>query len=212
MAMIRPALPRLAILTVALLVAAGVWWQSSRVSPVTGAVRDPSASPAGSDIAALTEASVTPSVAVASRQNGRCGLAERPPPEFASRNYRRSGFAWILRQLGASEALLDQIARGDVASAVTALKERASNGDGAAINSLGEIAYQHCYLGRDDQTLEAYKAAQFAEAKALPPSDTAWFHAALGGDINFDKRLNAVCGQLIDQNQVLEWVSARAPG
>ena len=41
-------------------------------------------------------------------------LPSRPSANTASRNDRRSGFAWILRQLGASEELLDRLADGDL--------------------------------------------------------------------------------------------------
>jgi hypothetical protein len=134
----------------------------------------------------------------------------RPPAASASRSYRRSGLAWILRQLGASEKLLDRLVDGDLVAAITELKQRAQGGDPAAINILGELAYQRCYLGRDDKTLNEYEAFQLTNARALPPNDLAWFSTALRGDIAYDKQFNSACKQLIDQDQVRSWVAARA--
>jgi hypothetical protein len=47
---------------------------------------------------------------------------------------RRAGFAQILRQLGASEKLLDRLTDGDVAAVLTELKAQARAGDPPAIN------------------------------------------------------------------------------
>jgi TPR repeat protein len=134
----------------------------------------------------------------------------RPPAASASRSYQRSGLAWILRQLGASEKLLDRLVDGDPVAAITELKQQAQGGDAAAINILGELAYQRCYLGRDDKTLSEYEASQLTNARALPAKDLAWFSTALRGDIAYDKQFNSVCKQLIDQDQVRSWVAARA--
>jgi TPR repeat protein len=134
----------------------------------------------------------------------------RPSAEVAARNYRRQGFAWILRQLGASEEQLNRLTDQDLLAVFSELKRKAQSGDPAAINILGEIALQNCRLGRDDATLEAFAASQITEAQALPPKDAAWFTAAMHEDIAFDKRVNAACKQVIDQDEILSWVTARA--
>ena len=136
-------------------------------------------------------------------------LWARPPADVAARNSRRAGFAWILRQLGATEMQLDRLADGDFAGLVTELKQKAQGGDADSINMLGEIALQNCRLGRDDQTLEEYGAAQIAEAQVLPPKDANWFATAMREDIAFYKRVNATCKQVIDQDEILSWVTAR---
>jgi TPR repeat protein len=137
-------------------------------------------------------------------------LWTRPTAEVAARNYRKSEFAWILRQLGATELQLDRLADGDVAGLVTELKQKAQSGDADSINMLGEIALQNCRMDRDDETLAAYAASQIAEAQAFSAIDTAWFTAAMHEDTAFDRRVNAACKQVIDLNEILSWVTARA--
>jgi hypothetical protein len=137
-------------------------------------------------------------------------LWARPPAEVASRNHRKSGFAWILRQLGATELQLDRLADGDFAGLVTELKQKAQSGDADAINMLGEIALQNCDLARSNDTLRGFKQRQLLEAHALPALDSAWFTAILSDDIAFDTRVAEVCKQLIDQDEILSWVWARA--
>jgi hypothetical protein len=75
-------------------------------------------------------------------------LWARPRPEVAARHYHRSGLAWILRQLGASERTLDQLTDGDLIPALNQLNAQARAGDPAAVNVLGWIALQDCRLGR----------------------------------------------------------------
>jgi hypothetical protein len=99
----------------------------------------------------------------------------RPAPDVAARNSRRFGFAWILRQLGASEEQLDRLADLDVAAVIAELKQKAQNGDAASINILGEIALQNCQLGRDEATVESFVASQIRDARAVPGIDGAWF-------------------------------------
>ena len=129
---------------------------------------------------------------------------------MAARNDRRRGFAWILRQLCASEQLLDRLAAGDIVAVLMELKARAKSGDPTAINVLGEIAYQQCYLGRTDDVLEGYQASQLTSAQALPSMDRESYSTALREDIAFDKQMKAACSQVIDQDQVQSWVEARA--
>lgn len=134
----------------------------------------------------------------------------RPSPQVAARHSRRRGFAWILRQLGASETLLDRLAGGDVVAVLTELKANAQSGDPTAIIVLGEIAHQQCYLGRADDALEGYKESQLTSAQALPSTDREWFGTAVRDDIAFDKQMKSACNQVIDQDQVQSWVAARA--
>jgi len=137
-------------------------------------------------------------------------LWAKPPAEVAARNYRRQGFAWILRQLGASEEQLNRLSDQDLLAVFLELKQKAQGGDTAAINILGEIALQNCGLGRNDDTLEAYATSQIADAQAFPPKDAAWFTAAMHEDSAFEKRVNVACKQVIDQDEILSWVAARA--
>ena len=116
----------------------------------------------------------------------------------------------ILRQLGASEQLLDRLVAGDAVAVLTELKAQAQRGDPTAINVLGEIADQQCHLGRADEVLDGYQASQLTNAQALPSTDREWFNTALRDDIAFDKQMNVACNQVIDQDQVHSWVAARA--
>src|SRR3974377_1412722 len=93
--------------------------------------------------AAVLPAFATKTVAV----SRLCG---RPSPQDAARNGRRYGFAWILRQLGASEDQLDRLADLRFAEVLTELKQKAQAGDAASINILGEIAQWNCRRGRDE--------------------------------------------------------------
>ena len=69
---------------------------------------------------------------------------------------------------------------------------------------------QRCYLGRDDATLDGYQASQLTQAGTLGPMDSAWFDEALRSDVAYDKSVMAVCKELIDPDQVFEWVAAKA--
>ena len=135
------------------------------------------------------------------------GLWVRPSAEVASRNHRRSGFTWILRLLGATESQLDRLTGGDASAVVKELKEKAQAGDPGAISVIGQVAFLNCRLGR---TIGAYKSRQISEAQALSAADRDWFTSTLNDDIDFDKQLHTVCDQLIDTNEVLSWVKARA--
>jgi hypothetical protein len=135
------------------------------------------------------------------------GLWVRPSAEVASRNHRRSGFVWIMRLLGATDSQLDRLTGGDVFGVVKELKEKAQAGDPASVQMLGQLAFLNCRLGRN---IGAYKTRQIAEARALPTADRDWFTSTLNDDLAFDGQLHTVCDQLIDTNEVLSWVKARA--
>ncbi len=171
----------------------------AKVSPVAG-IPAPVESRASSSTLATTRPKVAPI----------SSLWARPDPKLAARNYRRQGFAWILRQLGVSEQLLDQLADGDVVAVLQELKSRAESGDTKAINILGEIAYQQCTLGRSADTLDAVEAERLQEARRLPEVDADWMSTALREDVAFDKSVKAACSQVVDQAQVMQWVSAEA--
>jgi hypothetical protein len=134
----------------------------------------------------------------------------RPSAEVAARNFRRQGFAWILKQLGATDAQLNRLADQDILGVLLELKQKAQSGDPNSINILGQITLQNCRLGRNDDILEAHAASQIADAQGFPPQDAAWFSAAIHEDTAFDKRVNAACRQVIDQDEVLSWIRARA--
>jgi len=131
----------------------------------------------------------------------------RPSAEVASRNHRRSGFAWILRALGATESQLDRLIGGDAVALVKELKENAQGGDAPSIQMLGQLAFVNCRLGR---SLSAYKLRQLTEAHLLPADDRDWFTSTLNDDLAFDKELHSVCDQLIDTNEVNYWVKTHA--
>jgi TPR repeat protein len=136
-------------------------------------------------------------------------LWTRPPAEVAARSSRRHGFAWILRQLGATEEQLDKLADLDIARVIAELKQNARDGDAASINILGEIALQNCRLGRDDETVKNFVASQIRDVPAASTVDASWFAAVMHEDEAFYKNMNAACGQL-SQNEVTSWVAARA--
>jgi len=134
----------------------------------------------------------------------------RPTAAVTARHERRSGLAWILRQLGASDQLVNRLASRHVAEALTELKQRANAGDPKAINILGEFAFQQCYLGRSPAMLDEGLAMEVADARTLPPADAAWFDAVLREDIAYDKQVAAACQQTVNVDRVFELVKARA--
>jgi hypothetical protein len=140
------------------------------------------------------------------------GLWMRPPAEMAARQFRRQGYAWIMRQLGASEELLDRLANGELASVLRDLKKGAQSGDPAAVNMLGEFAYQACHLGRSEEVLSGFESRQMADARMLPPDDESWFDKALHEDVTHDKAVASVCKQQIDVDEVLAKVAAQSAG
>jgi TPR repeat protein len=137
-------------------------------------------------------------------------LTARPSADIAHRNEERSGFAWILRPFGASEKTLDRLADGDLDALVTELKQQAAAGDGTAINVLGWIAHQKCYLARSDEQIDSWEQSQLSSSVSLPSADAAWFAALLQKRGARDRQFASVCNRLIDQNQVTTWVTALA--
>src|SRR5271154_3087296 len=88
----------------------------------------PGSAPIGAS--ARTHVSSTPVLQTVAAANGGnftkpSSLWVRPTAAMVSRNHRKSGFAWILRQLGATEKQLDRLADGDVAGVITDLKAKA---------------------------------------------------------------------------------------
>lgn len=136
-------------------------------------------------------------------------LWTRPPAKVAARNDRRQGFAWILRQLGATEEQLNRLADLDIAGVIAELKQKAQAGDAASINILGEIALQNCYLGRDDATVASYVASQIRDVQAVPTIDASWFSEVMREDEVFNKKVYAACAK-VDVDQVMSWVTAQA--
>ena len=136
-------------------------------------------------------------------------LWERPAPETAARNSRRYGFAWILRQLGATEDQLNRLANLDIASVLSELKQKASAGDASSVNILGEIAYQNCRLGRDDATVKGYVDSQIRDVLAVPGIDSSWFSTVMRDDEAFYKKMYDACAH-VDVDEAMSWVKARA--
>jgi len=136
-------------------------------------------------------------------------LWARPDPKVASRNGRRYGFAWILRQLGATDEQLNRLADLDIAGVIAELKQKAQAGDAASINVLGEIALQNCYLGRDDAAVASFVASQIRDVQAVPGIDASWFTAVMREEEDFYKKVHAACAQ-VDVDGAMSWVKAQA--
>jgi hypothetical protein len=124
----------------------------------------------------------------------------RPSPVDAQRNSERSGYAWILRQMGMSEADLDSLASDGLAAVLKKLAMEADRGDRSAILSLGWLA-RRCSLSRNEDQLDSYRQSQEQAARLLPPADSAWFAAFLNQDIDTDKQHITDCA-VIDQDRV----------
>lgn len=137
-------------------------------------------------------------------------LPPRALPPIVGRNEGRSGLAWVLRQLGADDALLDRFVDGDLVAVLSDLKRRALAGDASAINILGFVAYQKCHLSRSAEGLREWEAYEARQAASLPAADAAWFNSALRQVDVTEERFIAACEQVIDQDQVATWLDARA--
>jgi hypothetical protein len=124
----------------------------------------------------------------------------RPNPVDAYRNSARSGYAWILRQMGMSERDLDRLASGGFAALLQDLAKDADRGDQSAILSLGWLA-RRCYLSRNEEQLNSYQQSQSQGARLLPPADSAWLTSFLNQDIDTEKQHATECA-LIDQDHV----------
>jgi TPR repeat protein len=137
-------------------------------------------------------------------------LWTRPPPVLAAYRSERAGLAWIMRQLGASDRLIDALAGRHIAAAVGELQRHAMAGDPRAVNVLGEFAYQQCHLGRTPEELDQFAALARTNARRLPPADAAWFDATMQADVAYDKRIAAVCARMVNVDQVMARVEAQA--
>lgn len=133
----------------------------------------------------------------------------RPAAAVAARNDQRSGFAWILRQLGtASETLLDRLAGEDLGPVFSELQEQAFRGDPSAVNIVGWISAQRCH-GRPDEVLDSYLQYQLTQAQELPSNDAGWFAALIRVEADYDKKINAACTRL-DSGRIAALVTRRA--
>jgi hypothetical protein len=124
----------------------------------------------------------------------------RPDPVDAYRNSKRSGYAWILRQMGMSEADLDRLVSNDFAPLLKDLAKKADQGDQSAVLSLGWLA-RRCALLRNEEQLNSYQQIQSQDARLLPSADSAWFTGLLNQDIATDRNRIADCA-VIDQEHV----------
>jgi hypothetical protein len=124
----------------------------------------------------------------------------RPAPIDADRNSKRSGYAWILRQMGMSEPDLDRLASNDFAALLKDLAKKADQGDQSAILSLGWLA-RRCSLSRNEEQLNSYQQNQSQAARLLPSADSTWFTSFLNQDIETDKNHITECA-VIDQDYV----------
>ncbi|HSZ09223.1 MAG TPA: hypothetical protein VK794_11865 [Steroidobacteraceae bacterium] len=187
---------------IVLMIGIGLW----AVLPKSGASAVPADLPVTKNTAHESQA---PPVIAAAKLVKTSDLWTRPSAEVASRNSRRSGFAWILGQLGATEDQLNRLADLDIAGVIRELKRKAQDGDPASINILGEIAYQNCYLGRDDPVVQGFVDSQIRDVQAVPAIDASWFSAVMQDDLAFYKKVHAACSE-VDRDQVMSWVKARA--
>lgn len=186
------------------MIAIGVWVILPKHSDLRGSVAE------GSVSEIPVHASQVPgSFAAIKADETVSNLWGRPAPEVAARNSRRYGFAWILRQLGATEDQLNRLANLDIAGVLSELKQKASAGDAASINILGEIAYQNCRLGRDDATVKSYVDSQIRDVPAVPAIDSSWFSALMRDDEAFYKKVYDACAH-VNVDEVMSWVTARA--
>lgn len=124
----------------------------------------------------------------------------RPSPVDAYRNFERSGYAWILRQMGMNESDLDRLASGGFAALLEDLMKRADQDDRGAILSLGWFA-RRCAESRSEDQLNGYQQSQLQDARLLPPADAAWFTSFLNQDIDTEKQRITEC-TVIDQGHV----------
>jgi hypothetical protein len=172
------------------MIAIGIWAVLSKHSLLSG-------SNAHSPIAAVVaKAEQVPKVATQDTLAENAKVWDRPSASVAARTSRRSGFAWILRQLGATEEQLNRLADLDIAGVILELKQKARAGDAASINILGEIAYQNCELGRDDATMERFAASQIRDVQAVPGIDPSWFTAVIREDEAFNNKVHAACAEV----------------
>jgi TPR repeat protein len=133
----------------------------------------------------------------------------RAPAAIAHRHEERAGFAWILRQFGASEATLDRLAQGDLNELMADLKRQASRRNATATNTLGWLA-RRCSTLRSPEVLHSYNAAQKAQAQMLSPSDANWLTSLIDEDETREGALSTACASEINQVEIEALVSARA--
>ncbi len=187
-----------------LTIAIGVWVSLPKHSSPSGSVA--ASGPVGTIPA--HEVPIHPAISPI-KTAAATNLWTRPSPDVAARNNRRYGFAWILRQLGATEEQLNRLADLDIAGVIAELKQKAQAGDRASINILGEIAYQNCYLGRDNATVESFVASQIRDVQTVPGIDASWFTAVMREDEAFYKSVHAACVQ-VDVDEVMSLVKTQA--
>jgi hypothetical protein len=133
----------------------------------------------------------------------------RTSAALAHRREERAGFAWILRQFGASETTLDRVAHGDLSELMADLKRQASKGDATAINTLGWLA-RRCDLLRTPEMLDRYDAAQKLQARTLPQSEAIWLISLIDEDEARGHALSSACSSQINQDEIGAMVKARA--
>ena len=187
-----------------LTIAIGVWVSLPKHSSPSGSVA--ASGPVGTIPA--HEVRIHPAISPI-KTAAATNLWTQPSPDVAARNNRRYGFAWILRQLGATEEQLNRLADLDIAGVIAELKQKAQAGDRASINILGEIAYQNCYLGRDNATVESFVASQIRDVQAVPGIDASWFTAVMREDEAFYKSVHAACVQ-VDVDEAMSRVKTQA--
>ena len=147
--------------------------------------------------------------AAATTQSKGATLWVRPSAEATSRNRRRSGYAWLMRQVGMTESQLDRWIDGDASGLVNELKDKTRAADPTSINILGQLALLNCRAGRG--RLIDFKSRQITEAQtsSLTQTDKDWFTSTANDDIAFDKQIESLCDQ-IDTEEVRSKVSTLA--
>jgi hypothetical protein len=123
---------------------------------------------------------------------------DRPSAATAHRSHERSGYAWILRQFGADETLLDRIAQDDISGVVTALRPLAERGEPMATRVLGWLSWR-CDGHRDDSTLQSWADHEQQAARTLATADSTWFGDMIALDLESERKLSAACDVLPDK-------------
>jgi hypothetical protein len=183
-----------------LMIASGIWVVLPKHGDSSGV--------AGGPVTAIPVHSLgVPGSLVAMKAVEASSVWTRPAAEVASRNRRKSGWAWVLPQLGATAQLLDRLVGGDLKGVMAELKGKAQAGDLVSIRVLGQLVAINCRPSRGGLT--RLRSRQIAEAGSLPSTDQDWFISTVTDDIAFEKQMDSACAE-IDTKEVLSWVTDRA--
>ncbi len=125
---------------------------------------------------------------------------------------QRSGYAWIFRQLGSDEAILDRLADGDGDGVLKDLTQRAAAGDHKAVNMLGFLASHTCGVRRNEEQIADWEAIAIEKTAMLNAADSQWFADTLRQEDATELRTISACQQLTEQDkdQLSGWIEKSA--